>query len=165
MEINVVNGVGEGQTELSAFDAALKDSGVYNYNIMYLSSVIPAGAVVKEKGRLYDMPGKVGDRLYLVMAQERSSKVAESVGAGIGWYYFGTEGGVFVEHETKGNSPAEVREKLDYLIEYSLRDLCAFRNVQFDKSKLKTNLSITTVKNKPACAMVLAVFEHANWNS
>ena len=49
MEINVVNGVGEGQTELSAFDAALKDSGVYNYNIMYLSSVIPAGAVVKEK--------------------------------------------------------------------------------------------------------------------
>ncbi|PIT86819.1 MAG: pyruvoyl-dependent arginine decarboxylase [Candidatus Magasanikbacteria bacterium CG10_big_fil_rev_8_21_14_0_10_43_6] len=165
MEIRVVNGVGEGHTELSAFDAALKGSGVYNYNLLYLSSVIPSGATVKEVGTLYDMEGAIGDRLYVVMAEERGHRPGETIGAGIGWYQFGLEGGFFVEHHTKGDSPVEVRERLEYLIEYSIRDLCAFRDKPFQKEKLHHNLSITTIQNKPACAMVLAVFEHETWNT
>ena len=44
----VFSGIGKGETALSAFDAALKQAGVYNYNLICLSSIIPPGAIVKE---------------------------------------------------------------------------------------------------------------------
>ncbi len=47
IEIMVIEGHGEGGTELSAFDSALCDAGVGDYNLIYLSSVVPVGATVK----------------------------------------------------------------------------------------------------------------------
>ena len=41
MQIHLASGVGSGPTELAAFDAALAAAGVANYNLLYLSSVIP----------------------------------------------------------------------------------------------------------------------------
>jgi arginine decarboxylase len=41
MQIHVSSGRGEGPTPLAAFDAALRDAGVSNYNLIALSSVIP----------------------------------------------------------------------------------------------------------------------------
>lgn len=165
MKIKVVNGIGTGHTELSSFDSALKDSGVYNYNLIYLSSVIPEGAEVNVLGKIHETPGKVGDRLYVVMAQERSSTPGESIGAALGWYQFGPEGGVFVEHHTKGKNPQDVKSKLELLTESSVRDLCVSREVEFQKEELKINMAITVVENKSKCAMVLAVFEHQEWQT
>jgi pyruvoyl-dependent arginine decarboxylase len=48
MEIPIVAGFGRGETGLSAFDAALGDSGVLNYNLIRLSSVIPPCSTVVE---------------------------------------------------------------------------------------------------------------------
>ncbi len=48
MDIKVVKGAGEASIPLSAFDAALKDAGIYNYNLITLSSVIPPGSKVQK---------------------------------------------------------------------------------------------------------------------
>jgi len=81
--IRVVWGAAEGPTELSAFDAALAEAGVHNYNLVTLSSVIPAGPDIEVVGTAPDL-GPVGDELHVV----ESSAVAapgESVAAGVGW--------------------------------------------------------------------------------
>ena len=41
MEIQISTGIGIGPTQLSAFDSALNNAGVANYNLLKLSSVIP----------------------------------------------------------------------------------------------------------------------------
>ena len=52
MDIKVVCGVGSGKTALSAFDSALKDAGVYNYNLITLSSIIPPDSIISKKSFL-----------------------------------------------------------------------------------------------------------------
>lgn len=54
--IVVTAGVAECPTALSAFDAALMDAGIANYNLIYLSSVIPGGSVIKRTGRAATSP-------------------------------------------------------------------------------------------------------------
>ena len=39
--IALSGGIGEGATELDAFDAALCDAGVGNYNLVCVSSILP----------------------------------------------------------------------------------------------------------------------------
>lgn len=46
MQIQISEGVGNGPTELAAFDQALVNAGVANYNLIYLSSVLPPGSEV-----------------------------------------------------------------------------------------------------------------------
>ena len=41
MNIYVSSGIGYGQTKLAAFDAALNEAGIANFNLIKLSSVIP----------------------------------------------------------------------------------------------------------------------------
>ncbi len=41
MKIHIGTSIGTGETELSAFDTALYNAGIANYNLLYLSSVIP----------------------------------------------------------------------------------------------------------------------------
>jgi len=110
--IRVVWGTAEGPTELSAFDAALAEAGVHNYNLVTLSSVIPAGPDVEVVGTAPDL-GPVGDELHVV----ESSAVAaprESVAAGIGWARSESGRGIF--YEVDGEDPdaveAEIREGL-----------------------------------------------------
>ncbi len=47
--IALAAGLGEGPTQLAAFDAALRDAGVANYNRICLSSVIPPGSVIERR--------------------------------------------------------------------------------------------------------------------
>jgi len=46
LSIRVVAGTATGPTAVSAYDAALADAGVHNYNLLALSSVVPAGAEI-----------------------------------------------------------------------------------------------------------------------
>jgi arginine decarboxylase len=45
----ITSGASEARTELAAFDAALLSAGVGNFNLIRLSSVIPAGSTIVEK--------------------------------------------------------------------------------------------------------------------
>ena len=158
MKINLTSGTGVGPTELSAFDHALVNAGVANFNLIYLSSVLPPGSNVTALDKPVTPVGNWGDRLYVVMAQKRTSQRNQEVWAGIGWMQDPeTKKGLLVEHE--GHTEAEVRAD----IKNSLEALAANRNMTFGP----IHMHVTGKKciSLPVCALTVAVFESAEWNS
>jgi arginine decarboxylase len=79
--IHVASGTGTGPTELAAYDAALGGAGADNYNLVRLSSVVPAGATVEVVGTLPEL-GSTGDRLTVV---EAAGVGTESAEAALAW--------------------------------------------------------------------------------
>jgi len=75
----LVCGAGEGDTPLTAFDAALLEAGVGNFNLVRVSSVLPAG--VSQAERL-DLP--VGSVVFIAYGSHRSSSAGERIAAAIG---------------------------------------------------------------------------------
>lgn len=155
--IQVATGAGAGPTELAAFDAALRDAGIANFNLIYLSSVIPPGSDVEisvDGG--VRVPGTWGDRLYLVAAEERLSEPGAEAWAGIGWVQSEHDGrGLFVEHH--GRSEASVRSD----IERSLVSLSAGRDVELGPVRMAVRGA--RCESEPVCALVAAVFEAEPW--
>lgn len=158
MNIELATGIGVGTTTLSAFDSALFDAGVANYNLLRLSSVIPPKSKIIQK-RIKALPkGEWGDRLYVVMAEKRVDTPNAEAWAGIGWVQDKKSGkGLFVEHE--GNSERAVRRD----IRSSLEALMATRNI--DLGPIHMKVVGKTCSHLPVCAMVVAVFEHQGWES
>ena len=68
MDIQLVAGIGRARTLLSSFDAALRECGVLNYNLIPLSSVVPPRSRVIEVDRIAPVmdEDQHGDRLYVV---------------------------------------------------------------------------------------------------
>jgi len=160
MKIHIGSGVGSGPTKLSAFDAALNDVGIANYNLLRLSSVIPpeSDLVIHDGGIDQKMPGKWGDRLYLVMAEMRVDTPNVEAWAGIGWVQDKETGqGLFVEHE--GNSEKSVRSD----IKQSLEALMATRNINY--GEIKMHVVGKTCVHLPVCAMVVAVYQASDWEN
>jgi arginine decarboxylase len=159
MIINLTTGLGRGPTELAAFDAALNHAGVANYNLLCLSSVIPPGSKIEvHDSQLQDVPGDWGDRLYVVMAEQRVSTRGHEAWAGIGWVQdAATKRGLFVEHE--GESETSVRSDL----EQSLKALMQTRGIDFGDIHMVVNGGVCD--GTPLCAMVVAVYESAAWQT
>ena len=155
--INISSSVGFGTTKLAAFDNALMRCGVGNFNIIRLSSVIPpATDVIPTNGPL-DVLGDWGDRLYVVMAEQRVDRPGREAWAGIGWVQHEESGrGLFVEHE--GFSERQVRDD----IERSLSALTDARpHVSFGPPQAVVHGA--RCEGEPICAMVVAVYEAAGW--
>jgi len=159
MIIKISSGIGTGPTKLSAFDAALNHAGIANYNLIRLSSVIPPNSDIQVSDKpLTNLPGDWGDRLYLVMAEQRVDTPNTEAWAGIGWVQEKESGkGLFVEHE--GNSEKSVRDD----IRQSLEGLMATRNVDF--GEIKMQVVGTTCKHLPVTAMVVAVYQASDWSN
>lgn len=159
MIIKLSSGTGTGPTKLSAFDAALHSAGVSNYNLLLLSSVIPPGSKIEASDKkLTGLPGQWGDRLYVVMAEERVDTPNVEAWAGIGWVQDKATGrGLFVEHE--GNSEKAVRND----IRQSLEALMATRNVDFGPIHMK--VEGVTCKHLPVSALVVAVYQASSWEN
>lgn len=159
MKIKITNGIGTGPTKLAAFDSALNDAGVANYNIICLSSVIPPNSEIEiSKKALTGLPGGWGDRLYVVMAEQRVDTPNTEAWAGVGWVQEKESGkGLFVEHE--GLSEKKVRDD----ITQSLTALMATRNVDFGDIQMK--VVGRTCKYEPVCAMVVAVYQASDWDN
>lgn len=159
MDIQVACGIGHGPTELSAFDHALVKAGVNNFNLIYLSSVVPPKSTVTPIEGPAQVSGEWGDRLYLVMAQQRTSVRDEEVWAGIGWILNEETGkGLLVEHE--GHS----RMQVEHDIEHSLAALIANRpGEKFGPVNMK--VTGAACHDRPVCALVVAVFESASWQT
>lgn len=164
MIINIVKAIGEGETLLSGFDNALKHAGVYNYNLISLSSIIPPGSKVIRVAHYDSPPSEYGHKLYVVKAEMRSNEAGKFIAAGIGWYQFGDDGrGLFVEHSIIGETKVAVESEISLRIKNSLKDLCKFRGIKFSEKELKSVVSITQIKNKPTSALTLAVFQSEGW--
>jgi arginine decarboxylase len=154
----VVAGTGTGSTSLAAFDAALRDVGVANFNLVRLSSVIPPRTHVDTTGRAPMPEGCWGDRLYCVYAAQHADRAGEEAWAGIGWVQrLDGGGGLFVEHE----GPTEAL--LTSAIEASLADLVAGRPEEF--GEVHTVVTGVTCVDKPVCAFVVAAYETAAWGA
>ena len=156
MKIQLSVGAGTGPTELSAFDQALVKAGVANFNLIYLSSVLPPDSevVIPEVPELPE--GGWGDRLYVVMAQKRTAQRNQEAWAGIGWIQDPkSKHGLLVEHE--GHTEAEVRAD----ISNSLAALAENRGVEFGKPQM--HVVGTKCVDLPVCALAVAVFESTTW--
>lgn len=161
MIIHMTSGIGQAPTKLAAFDAALNYSGIANYNILKLSSVIPPNSKIidhKDGIPAEIIPGDWGDRLYVVMAEKRVDTPHVEAWAGIGWVQEKETGkGLFVEHE--GNSERAVRRN----IQHSLEALMAIRNVDFGEIQMKVVGG--ACKHHPICALVTAVYQASDWKN
>jgi arginine decarboxylase len=81
--IRVAWGTGSGPTETAAYDAALADANLHNYNLVAVSSVIPADATVEAVGTAPDL-GPAGKRLTVVEASATRPGPGR-VSAALGW--------------------------------------------------------------------------------
>lgn len=158
--IDIRTGVGRGPTELAAFDAALRDANIANFNLIVLSSVIPPGTEVEVLDDSTDArpDGEWGDRLYVVMADQRTSTIGQTAAAGIGWVQDEYTGqGLFVEHE--GREEWKVRQD----IQLSLDDMVQGRPQRFGPMMTRVETAVCT-DGTPTCALVVAVYESQGWN-
>jgi arginine decarboxylase len=79
---------------MAAYDAALAVAGLHNYNLVSVSSVIPADATVEAVGTAPDL-GPAGDQLTVVQAEATASGPGRA-SAGLGWR-IGPGPGLFYE--------------------------------------------------------------------
>lgn len=156
MRIEVAAGAGSGPTELAAFDAALLAAGVANFNLLVLSSVIPPGSIVAPSDEPVHPRGRWGDRLYVVMAEERVTVRNTEAWAGLGWVQERETGRcLFVEHH--GASRGEVERD----IRDSLATLCSNRGEDFGPHQMK--LMGATCEGDAVCALVVATYGTSSW--
>jgi arginine decarboxylase len=155
----VSGSVGLGHTELSAFDKALVDTGVANFNLVRLSSVIPPGSeIVEMNGPVPTPNGTWGDRLAVVYAEMRSSTPGEEAWAGVGWVQDPETGkGLLVEHEARDEGT--VRSQ----IEASLTDLLSNRGLR--SLPIRMRLVGGTCEMQPICALAVVSFEAEPWTT
>jgi arginine decarboxylase len=146
--VRVVWGTGTGPTALASYDAALADAGVHDYNLVTVSSVVPAGATVEAVGTASDL-GPAGDRLTAVEARATAAG-PEQVVAGLGWAT-GASAGIVYE-ATDGDEGA-VREELLT----GLAAGTALRDRDFGEPTVRT-VAAGADAGEYATAVVLAVY-------
>jgi arginine decarboxylase len=147
-----------GPTRLAAFDAALFDAGVAGYNIVRLSSVIPAHAEVREVAGADQMTGVPGDVAYCVYAAAYASTPGEEAWAGVAWAVSnnGSGVGLFVEHTA--SSELMLRHDLRLTIE-------AMAKTRENQHRFAgQTVSSAVCVDRPVCAVVVATYGNAGWN-
>jgi arginine decarboxylase len=107
-DVEVVWGRGEAGTPLSAFDAALAEGGIHNYNLVTYSSILPPERSVATPGRATADYG-VGTPVGVVLAANETGRTGAAVAAGLGWLR-AEEGGVLME--STADSTAACRDDL-----------------------------------------------------
>ncbi|MFQ3285189.1 MAG: arginine decarboxylase [Natronomonas sp.] len=109
--IRIVRGTASGATAMAAYDAALAAANIHNYNLVSVSSVIPANATVEVVEEAPDL-GPAGERLTVVegratVAPGRSDPAVAS----LGWDR--APGGPGIFYEASGTDPEAVPERVD----------------------------------------------------
>lgn len=157
LTIRVSAGTGVGRTTLAAFDAALADAGVSDFNLVRLSSIVPPGSRILEVAGPEQLQGDHGDALFCVYARAHASLPGHEAWAGVAWSRRddGSGAGLFVEHE--GPSHEQVSSDLTH----SLEDLSATRGgVYHPEGRQVAGIRCDTL---PVCAVVVATFRRAGW--
>ncbi|QDX40496.1 pyruvoyl-dependent arginine decarboxylase [Salarchaeum sp. JOR-1] len=149
--IRIAWGTGTAPTEMAAYDAALADANLHNYNLVTVSSVIPADVPVEVVGTAPDL-GPAGNRLTVVEAHASVAGPSRA-SAGLAWSRSeGTGPGLFYEAsgETDADEIADVvRTGLD-----AGRDL---RDWAFAGEQVET-ATVTAGAGEYASAVVLAAY-------
>lgn len=150
MTISVVWGTGTAPTEMAAYDAALADAGVHNYNLVTVSSVIPADADVEAVGSAPDL-GPAGNRLTVVEAHANAAG-PRHVSAALAWAK--SEAGPGLFYEVAGETDAaDVEARVRTGIEAGM-DL---RDWSFDDATVRAT-STEADAGEYAAAVVVAAY-------
>lgn len=149
--IRIVSGTGQGPTPTAAYDAALAEAGVHNYNLIELSSVIPADATIEVLDRAPAL-GPAGEGLHVVQAAATTDD--GEVAAAIGWTREAGGPGIF--YEVSGSSLEDVRADVEAGLGAG-RDLRAW---EFGDEHVVSES--TTAEEGYATAVVLAVYGHSS---
>jgi arginine decarboxylase len=165
LNIVVAAGVGQGETPLAAFDAALHRCGVEQYNLIQLSSVIPPESELVLRDRYDAPPHEYGHKLFVVKAEMGSEDPGAVIAAGLGWLRYGDGKGVFVEHEiaAMGVSPGELEDALAAQITASLRDLARTRGAPYLPEQVRMRIISAIVGPRPTCALAVAAYQAEGW--
>lgn len=151
--ITVRTGSGSGRTRISAFDDALREAGVADFNLVTLSSVIPPRSTVVRGHEA--LGGQHGDRLWCVLSAAYADQHGETVWAGLGWATDAETRGLFVEHHSGNEASLRTQVRL------SLEDLSRSRGGGYDE----TDVAVTSAHcvDDPVCAVVVAAYEVQGW--
>jgi arginine decarboxylase len=96
---------------MSAYDAALADGNIHNYNLVTVSSVIPAGPPLEVVGTAPDL-GPAGNRLTVVQSKATLAPGEEGPAvAGIGWARSESGRGIF--YEATGEDTDDVQQTIE----------------------------------------------------
>lgn len=155
-DLFVTCGTGSGQTQLAAFDAALLDAGIANFNLIKLSSIVPPYSSVVKGNPHIDQPNNFGKKLYVVLAEKRESEKGREAWAGLGWVQTKDGRGLFVEEH--GAQQAEVMR----LIRETLSDMVKNREDEF--GEIHYQVVGLRCEDNPICALVAAVYKVEGWD-
>ncbi len=149
--IRIVWGTATGPTPMSSYDAALATANIHNYNLVSVSSVIPANATIDVVGEAPPL-GPAGEKLTVVEA--RSTVAPEESGtatACLGWVRESDGPGIF--YESSGTDPTAVRER----VEDGLTAGRELRSWQFGDETYQA-VSIESDAESYTTALVVAVY-------
>lgn len=164
MNIYITKGEGHGQTKMGAFDNSLKQAGVYNFNLIRLSSIIPPGTKVIVGKTRPSLRDEYGNRLYAVYADARTDKPGEWVGAIVAWFQQPDGRGIFTEHEGTDTNEKKLETKLKLEATKTIEDLCALRGFKYSFKRLKIVTSFSQAqKGLAADSLVVASYKSAAW--
>lgn len=109
--IRIVWGTATAPTAMASYDAALADANIHNYNLVSVSSVIPAEGRVEVVGVAPDL-GPAGERLTVVEGRKTVPPGSDVPAvASLGWDR--EPGGPGIFYETAGTDPEMVRDRID----------------------------------------------------
>jgi len=148
--IHVVWGTGTGPTAMSAYDAALADANVHDYNLVTVSSIIPADARVAAVGTAPDL-GPAGNRLTVVEAHANAAG-PRRLSAGLGWSREPDGPGLFYE-VADASGPDDVAARVRAGLSAG-RDL---REWAFGDERVET-VTVEAVSGEYASAVVVACY-------
>lgn len=155
VKIEVMHAEGAGPTELSAFDDALSRVGMQDYNLITLSSIIPADSTVIRTTGFYGREN-YGSRLYVVMSVATTALPGASIWAALGWTQRADGFGLFVEHVGATREDV-VRDALQ-----SLDSMAARRPGTFSAHEIAVQGA--HCHTQPVCALSVAAFQIEEWN-
>lgn len=153
MDIYITFGIGEGTTKLSAFDSALFDAGIANFNLIYLSSIIPPKSNIIER-KLNWNNQHIGKKLYVVASQTIVDEIGKTGFVGLGWINNKNSGGFFAEFSSNTHI-----KTISY-IQSTLKSMNTYRSL---KNSPNIKIINVTCRKKPVCAIIAAVYEIENW--
>jgi arginine decarboxylase len=135
---------------MAAYDAALADANLHNYNLVSVSSVIPADADVEAVGTAPDL-GPAGNRLSVVQAHANAAGPGR-VSAGLAWAEGDGDPGLF--YEAAGETdPETVAER----VQTGLAAGRELRDWEFADESVRTT-STDAETGEYAAAVVVAAY-------
>jgi len=153
--IHVASGAGTGPTPMASYDAALADAGVENYNLVAVSSVVPADAEMAVVDRAPDL-GPVGGRLTVVEARATVAGPG-SAGAALGWSRTAGGEGLFYESGGVGGAEGDPDDRAAERVRDGLAAGLDLRDWDGDEPTVETRRAVAG-DGEHATAVVVAAY-------